>query len=261
MFKSIVVLIILTVLSSGCSSPKLTLLTSPEKAMVYAKSIGTGQKTFLGETPLTISHEKIESTYGGNGPIYIEFIKQGYMPFRVYVTELSLIQTEMRADLTPRTGLEDQAQLNGIVESMFESQRLTKIKRYDEALRVLNEVQDKVPFISSIYEMKGGIYYLRGSYRDAYDYYSKAVTLNPKNADARRMKDYLHSSYGYNSLDDPMDIQAYSRTPAGANKDEKKSPESKKPASVLEPAKSVEPSKLEAQGVEATTSGSQKGGN
>jgi tetratricopeptide (TPR) repeat protein len=192
----------------GCATSRLTLLTSPEKAKVYAKPIGAGKRAFLGETPLTIEHDKIEKQYSGSGPVYVEFIKEGFLPYRVYITELARVQTELRADLSPMTGLEDQSGLNFIMESMFEIQRLSKVKRYDEALKILDQVQEKAPYMSSVYEMKGGIYYLRGAYRDAYDSYARAVTLNPKNADSQRMKEHLQEAYGYNSHDDPMDIQS-----------------------------------------------------
>jgi len=232
----------------GCASPRLTLLTSPDKASVYAKPIGAGQRKLLGVTPLTIDHGKIETQYAGSGPVYVEFIKDGYLPYRVYITELSMIQTELRADLSPQTGLEDQEGLNYIVESMFESQRLTKVKRYDEALKILSDVQAKAPYISGVYEMKAGIYFLRGAYRDAYDSYARAVLLNPKNADAQRMKNYLQTSYGYISTDDPMDVQAHRLPTADPKAAAKKAakPVEEAPAAVVEegqpqPASEVSP--------------------
>jgi len=201
----------------GCVSQELSLYTVPHDAKVYAKPVASGKRVLLGSTPLKVNTENIEQELAGGGPVYVEFVKEGYFKYRVYITELSNMSTNLSVELEPKTGLEDQEVLNSVIESMFESQRLAKAKRYDHALEELDHLQQKAPFLASIYEMKGGIYYIKQQYRAAYDNYQKAIKFNPKSADARRMVGLLKSTFGFQHDIDPMDIDV-ERLPAEQKK-------------------------------------------
>jgi hypothetical protein len=172
---------------TGCATPKVALFSNPPQAKVFARSLRDGREQLVGETPLKISAKEVETVNGGTGPVAISFRKDGYESKDVVLSEVGVDDLMVSAELTPQNGLADQQTINFVVESMFESQRLVRIKRFDEALRLLERLQTLAPQVASVYELKGGVYYLTRRYRDALDSYTLAVKYNPKNAETLRM--------------------------------------------------------------------------
>jgi tetratricopeptide (TPR) repeat protein len=189
----------------SCSSTQVALHTTPSQSRVYAKSLGRGKTEFIGETPLFIKGDQLEKEFGGSGPIYLEFRKEGYRTASTIVTELSFIDLNLTMEMTPESGMEDPSIVNALIDTMFESQRLVRVKRYDEALNLLGEVKKKAPQVSAIYELEGGIYYLQQKYQDALDSYRLAVKYNPRNAEALRMKNSIEDSFGIRRQSKPKD--------------------------------------------------------
>jgi tetratricopeptide (TPR) repeat protein len=172
---------------TGCATSKVALFSNPPQAKIFARSLHDGREQFVGETPLKVSAREIEVANGGTGPVTISFRKDGYETKDVVLSEVGVDDLMLSAELTPQNGLADQQTINFVIESMFECQRLVRIKRYDEALRLLERLQAMAPQVASIYELKGGVYYLTRNYRDALDNYALAVKYNPKNAETLRM--------------------------------------------------------------------------
>lgn len=189
-------LVILIGLLSGCASTRVSLFTNPPGAKVYAKPLGSGRLQMMGETPVTVTGEQIEKEYGGSGPVLLEFRKEGFQTTTALVTELSSQDLNINMEMVPQGGLDDLQRLNGLIETLFECQRLVQVKRYDEALSRLKEVEKQAPQISTIYELQGGIYYLQRKFPDALDAYRLAVRYNPRNAEALRMRDMLEKTFG-----------------------------------------------------------------
>jgi tetratricopeptide (TPR) repeat protein len=181
---------------TACSSTQIALHTTPTQARVYAKSLGRGKLEYLGETPLYLKGEQLEKEYAGSGPVYLEFRKEGFKTGNTIVTELSYIDLNITTELTPESGFEDFTTVNILIDSMFECQRLVKVKRYDEALSRLTEVKRQAPQVSAVYELEGGIFYLQQRFQDALDSYRLAVKYNPRNAEALRMKNLIEDSFG-----------------------------------------------------------------
>lgn len=172
---------------TGCATSKVALFSNPPQAKVFARSLHDGREQLVGETPLKVSARDVESVNGGTGPIAISFRKDGYESKDVVLSEVGVDDLMVSAELTPQNGLADQQTINFVIESMFECQRLVRIKRYDEALRLLERLQALAPQVASVYELKGGVYYLTRRYGDALDSYTLAVKYNPKNAETLRM--------------------------------------------------------------------------
>lgn len=181
---------------SACATTSLSLDSSPAKAKVVVKPLGAGATKVLGETPLTVRAADIESEYSGSGPITIEFIKEGYKPKTVLITELSAMNINLKVDLETLSGLDDPALLNAQIESLFEAQRLVRVRRFDEALKLINGIKQATPNLSATYELEGGINYMTARYRQALDAYRQAVKLNPRSVEAVRMRDLLAKNLG-----------------------------------------------------------------
>ena len=195
-------------LLASCSSTQVAIHTQPTQARVYSKALGIGKLEFLGETPLYLKGDQIEKSFGGSGPIYLEFRKEGFRSTNTIVTELSYVDLNISMEMTPEGAFEDFSTVNTLIDQMFEAQRLVKVKRYAEALTRLSEIKKQAPQVSAIYELEGGIYYLQQRFQDALDSYRTAVKYNPRNAEALRMKNLIEDSFG-------LQRQKQMHTPAG----------------------------------------------
>jgi len=189
------------VLGGACSTAKITLLSSPSRADVYLSALGDGKPKWVGQTPIKMTAAELSKAYGGAGPVFLEFKRNGYSSAKAIVTDLGAVDLTINMDLPPTSGLEDQVRLNFIVDSIFESQRLAKAGREEDALSRLREIEKDAPQLAAIYELEGGIYYLQKKYKEALDAYTLASNHNPKNPQVVRMRNYLEASLGVKKVD------------------------------------------------------------
>jgi hypothetical protein len=181
---------------SACASTSISLDSAPEKAVVTVKPLGGGASKTLGETPLTVKSENIETEFSGSGPLMVEFSKEGYKTKSVLITELSSMNINLKVSLEGQSGIDDPATMNAQIEALFEAQRLVRVRRFDEAMKLISGIKRAMPTLSSSYELEGGVYYMNGRYQDALDSYRQAVKLNPKSVEAVRMRDMLAKNQG-----------------------------------------------------------------
>ncbi len=186
----------MTIVMGACSSTTLSLNTVPEQARVIVKPLGSGSVKELGQTPLNISAGDIEKDYGGSGPLLVEFFKEGYLQKSVLITDMSSKNINLKVTLDALTGLDDPAEMNSQIETLFEAQRLVRVRRYEEALKLVEKIKAKIPTLSSPYELEGGIYYISRRFPESLDAYRKAVKLNPRSVEAVRMRDMLERTLG-----------------------------------------------------------------
>lgn len=178
----------------ACSSTSVNFRSSPQKAKVSAKPLGAGAAKELGETPITISASELEKDLKGSGPLQVEFTKEGYKPTKILVTELSSLDLTLDVEMQPASGLEDPASMNAQIEKLFEAQRLVKVQRFPEALKLIEEIKKAAPQLSATYELEGGVYFLQNKKNEALDSYRAAAQLNPKSNEAARMRDQLEAA-------------------------------------------------------------------
>jgi len=185
---------LLAIALGACSSTSVNFRSSPQKAKVSAKPLGTGAAKDLGETPLTVSASELEKELQGSGPLQVEFTKEGYKPTRILVTELSSLDLTLDVEMQPASGLEDPASMNAQIEKLFEAQRLVKVQRFPEALKLIEEIKKAAPQLSATYELEAGVYFLQNKKNEALDAYRAAAQLNPKSNEAARMRDMLEAA-------------------------------------------------------------------
>jgi len=186
-----VILVTLLVVLTGCASATLTLESNPTKAAVFAAPLGAAEMKPLGDTPLILRGGEVAAQYGGPGPYFLEFRKDGYKTKQVIVTDLTLVDLRVVANLPATTGMEDEVKLNSSVDTLFEAQRLARAGRHEDALAQLKALQKDAPQLAAIYELEGSIYFLQKKYRDALDAFTLAQAKNPKNSENARMKTLL----------------------------------------------------------------------
>jgi len=199
----------------GCASARISFQSTPDKVDVFVGRLGDRDLKGIGQTPITVTNSELSKNYGGSGPLIVEYRKQGYVSTRALITDLSandltvaLEMTEGHDGVAGTTSSVDQEKLNLAIDTVFESQRLARVGRRDDALAKLKTLENDYPYLSSIYEIEGGIYYLQKKLKESYDAYSLAVRYHPINPESRRMRDLLESMLNKNAQ------QASQSTPA-----------------------------------------------
>ena len=192
--RSLVVLSIL--MASSCSTAKFSLGTNPDKADVYAGTIGGDKPKLVGQTPISMKASQLKSEYGGTGPFMIEVRKEGFQNVRTIVTDLGASDLTLNLELPPDITYEQMSGMNDAIDLMFEGQRLARAGRFNDALKELKLVQEKRPQLAAAYELEGGILYVQKKYREALDAYTVATRINPKNPSSIRMRDLLEEQLG-----------------------------------------------------------------
>lgn len=154
-----------------------------------------------------------------SGAIYIEIEKENYQPATILVTDTGSSTLEVSQELKPISKGSISAQnnrdkdakegagsegstvstalnsvdLNKGLEDLFEAQRLARVGRLEDALKLLDDVGKGYPRLAAVHEMKGGIFYLQKDYKRALDEYKKTVSLNLDNVTAQQMIKRLES--------------------------------------------------------------------
>jgi len=83
-------------------------------------------------------------------------------------------------------------------EKFKEFKKLTKQKKYDEALKSGTEYIGKVPNNHDALFTMGGIYYLKKKYKTAISYLDKSLEIGEYDVDALLLKAYAHQKLGEN---------------------------------------------------------------
>lgn len=192
---------------ASCSTSTVHLQSSPEKADIYVTAMGSGAPQKVGETPLMITSSDLLKAHGGSGPVDVEFRKEGYAPGKAIITDVGGMDLSINFELltlptVAASSKEDEKdpekinKLNKMLDSLFESQRLAKAGRSEDALALLKEIEKGNPQLAAAYELEAGIYYLKKQYKQALDAYTLAARYNVKNLDSIRMRNMLEQSLG-----------------------------------------------------------------
>ena len=188
----------LFMLMSSCgSTSKFKVTSNPDKSSVFIKDIQKGKDIEIGKTPLEIDTDELEEKFKFEvtGPIVMEVRQEGYFSSRAFITDIQSADLELSFNLDSHNLLANSKSTDEIVAKLFESQKIIKLQRYDEALKILKELKDKNPTISVIHELEGGVYLLKKDYKLAYKSYVMAYKYNDQNQEALRMKKFIEEKY------------------------------------------------------------------
>ncbi|MEO5666843.1 MAG: tetratricopeptide repeat protein [Bdellovibrionota bacterium] len=178
---------------AACAS-SIEVTSNPAGADVIAKPLGSGAEKKLGQTPLTLNTADLEGVPTGSGPLLLKITKDGYKPMDLLVTEMGSGTLKVSAELEPGPGFENPSQLNAHLEAIFTAQQFIKMRKYDEAQKLLEAIRAKVPTLAVVHELLGGVYFLKGDKVQALDAFKRALALNPNSVDALNMSDEISRS-------------------------------------------------------------------
>ena len=100
MTKSLILILILILVAFGCSTPgHIAIKSNPEGAdiLVYQMNQQSGEK--VGQTPLVLTSAEIAQYVGGNESFFLELQKEGHLPLKTFVTDLSGNQITLNLSL------------------------------------------------------------------------------------------------------------------------------------------------------------------
>jgi hypothetical protein len=189
--KSIASLILFT-LTSPLWASNITISSQPDGAEVIVETAQGGKKTKIGTTPIVIPQSQLDSITQGLA-YKIEIIKNGFETYRLLAAVTGVEEINLNAILEPSVEVRLGPATDILVSGLFEAQRLTRARDYGGALAKLNSLEKNYGTVSSIFELKGSVNYLKKDFTTALAEFRKAYTLNPQNEVAQRMKDYLES--------------------------------------------------------------------
>lgn len=196
-------LIILGLIFVSCGGGVLVVDTLPPSAEIFVRSKTKNDFTLVGKAPYKLTADELKGKYEVDSSFVMEARLPGYDPQTLLVSELAP-NTEMNVFLNLKNSADKAALENGgkgmspeilnrTMDQLFESQRLVKVGRYDDALAELNRIQEANPNLSAVFEMQGGVFYIQKNYVKALDSYEKALRLNPENLELLSMKRYLEN--------------------------------------------------------------------
>jgi tetratricopeptide (TPR) repeat protein len=191
-FKFKLIFISFAFMSWPLLASQISINSQPEGAEVIAQMARGGKKIKIGTTPLKIDHSRIEALTQGVA-YKIEVMKSGFEVYRLLVASTGKEDIELQATLEPSQEMKLGPSIDVLVFNLFEVQRLIRSKDYDGALIKLSELEKSHANLSSVWEIKGSINYIKKNFNIALSDYRKAFTLNPQNEVAQRMKEYLES--------------------------------------------------------------------
>ena len=170
--------------------------STPAEAEIFIQNTSGAQKVRIGVTPYDTQIEQILASYAPGGNFIIEVSKKGHEPYRVLVSLMGKTKLELNVNLPIARDVELAKKFDFIVNRLFEAQRLARLKNYEDAMKILSEMEESFPEISAIFEMKGSVYYLMKDFQKSLSYYRRAFSLNPDNYDTYAIKAYLEESLG-----------------------------------------------------------------
>lgn len=166
--------------------------SEPSGAEVMVQTAQGGEKTKLGVTPLDVDHSQIDAITKGVA-FKLELSKQGFDKYEMLVASTGKEDITWDAVLVPSVKEKGDPEIDVLISGLFEAQRLVRAKDYAGALTSLEILEKKFPNVSSVYELKGSVNYLKKDFNIALAEFRKAFTLNPQNKVAQQMKAYLES--------------------------------------------------------------------
>ncbi len=206
----------------GCGTSTLKVDTNPPGASVYVKTAGSNDRRMIGKTPIPRTQTS-EIQKGQQGSFILDVELENYLNTTVLVAEVGNSEAEISLQLKPvpvdkknesekKEELEKKAELekrpeldsvtvNKNLDQLFEAQRLARIGRYDDSLKILDEISKVFPKWASVPEMRGGIFLLQKDYAKALDEYQKSLALNSENISTAAIIKNLEKRTGVKGLD------------------------------------------------------------
>jgi hypothetical protein len=189
-------------LASACASggARFEVKTTPEGAEVAIVRPGGGGTIPLGKTPLFLTPEQVPDV--GGKLLTVQIRKEGFQTENIILPEgsnggLALLTFQLReSGISTATGKVNEVAQNELARGIAQIHRQVSRKNFDDAIRTLDNLLAKHPRIATLYDLLGGIHYLRKDSGRALDAFKRSLELDPSNAETSRFVEKLRSFQG-----------------------------------------------------------------
>jgi hypothetical protein len=143
----------------------------------------------LGVTPLDLN------SLPNSDVVVVEIDKENHLPKQIVVPKVTGNRLTINAKLQPlskeylaeRGRLDFAASLNANLFEIFKLQSLILEKNSEEVLKMETRMREQWEGISLYQSLLGNFYYITGDFKKAKAKYEKALSLDPRNEEARNM--------------------------------------------------------------------------
>ncbi len=194
----ITILINLILLSSGCTTTKMILVSEPQGADVFATD-NSGREEKLGQTPLEFNNEILKKLPNNMWRLTVD--KAGFLKDQIYI-ESKMFQEvgNISITLTPEANWKEAYQdanaykyLNDVSGMSAEIQAATVKGDYNRAESLATALVTRYPKLSAGWNLLGNIYYLQKRIDKALESYQKSLAINPNDQVTKRILDRIQN--------------------------------------------------------------------
>lgn len=171
----------------GCGT--VSIRTTPPEAEVHILHAGKEETALLGKTPYESDVGAIGNMVN-EGPIAIVVKKSGYIPQTYFLPNLFSGSLTIDATLIPNLPT-NYSEVNRIVGLSFQGERYILQKRFDEAVKIAEEIKQINPNITSAYHLLGTVYFLKNEMKESRFAWIRALELDPNDPEAKTMLDIV----------------------------------------------------------------------
>lgn len=181
--------VILFVATISACSHVVVVKSEPSGARVRIVNENGKPGPSLGVTPLDLN------SLPNSDAVVLEIDKEAHLPKQIVVPKVTGSRLTVNAKLQPlskeylaeRSRVDFSASLNANLFEIFKLQSLVLEKNSAEVLKMEVTMRDQWEGISLFHSLLGNFYYLTGDYKTAKTRYEKALSLDPRNDEARNM--------------------------------------------------------------------------
>ncbi len=190
----------LLVQSCATGGARVDVKTTPEGADVSILRPGGGVPLSLGKTPLVVSPDQFPDL--GARLVTLQIRKDGFQVENVVLPDgatggLAQMNFHLKeSNVSTATGKAADVAQNELARGIAQVHRQVARKNFDDALRTLDSLLARSPRIATLYDLLGGIHYLRKDSTRALEAFKRSLDLDPSNAETSRLVEKLNSFQG-----------------------------------------------------------------
>jgi hypothetical protein len=190
------------VLAQACATggARVEVKSTPEGAEVAVVRPNNGGLIPLGKTPLLLSPEQFPDL--GARLLTLQVRKDGYQSENIILPEgatagLAQMNFTLRdANPSAATGKSNESAQNELARGIANIHKQVAKKNLDDAIRMIDNLLARYPRVATLYDLLGGVHYLRKDSNRALDAFKRSLDLEPNNAETSRLVEKLQSFQG-----------------------------------------------------------------
>jgi len=192
--------LVLAAQACATGGPRVEVKSTPEGAEVAIVRPNNGGLIPLGKTPLLLSPEQFPDL--GARLLTLQVRKDGYQSENIILPEgatagLAQMNFTLRdANPSAATGKSNEASNNELARGIASIHKQVAKKNFDDAIRLIDNLLARYPRVATLYDLLGGVHYLRKDSNRALEAFKRSLDLEPNNAETSRLVEKLQSFQG-----------------------------------------------------------------